>query len=95
MDVCWTYEIDRAAGCIYCINMITKVFKSGNSLALRLPRELHPQEGEMWIEALGERWVVSPIKPASWPKGFFSRIRLSDPAPFKRPPQGEHRDIRL
>jgi hypothetical protein len=47
------------------------------------------------IETVGDRWIVSPIKPAAWPKGFFSRIRLSDPAPFERPPQGEHRDIRL
>ncbi len=75
--------------------MIAKVFKSGNSLALRLPKELHPEEGEMQIEAVGEQWIVSPVKAAAWPKGFFSRIRLSDPAPLQRPSQGDHRDIRL
>jgi virulence-associated protein VagC len=75
--------------------MIAKVFRSGNSLALRLPKELHPEEGEVEIEAVGDRWIVCPIKPPAWPKGFFSRIRLSDPAPFERPPQGKHRDIRL
>jgi len=77
------------------MHMIAKVFKSGNSLAIRLPRELHPRVGEVEIEAIGDRWIISPVKPASWPKGFFSRIRLADPAPFERPPQGEHRDIRL
>ena len=80
---------------IYCINMIAKVFKSGNSLALRLPRELRPKAGEVRIEAVGDRWIVSPVKPAGWPKGFFARIRLRDPEPFKRPSQGESRDIRL
>jgi antitoxin component of MazEF toxin-antitoxin module len=75
--------------------MIAKVFKSGNSLALRLPRELHPREGEMQIEAVGDRWIVSPVKSATWPKGFFARIRLSEPDLFQRPSQGESRDIRL
>jgi virulence-associated protein VagC len=75
--------------------MIAKVFKSGNSLALRLPKELRPQEGEVRIEAVGDRWIVSPLKPAAWPKGFFARIQLSDPDSFKRPSQGESRDIRL
>ncbi len=75
--------------------MIAKIFKSGNSLALRLPKELHSSVGEVQIEAAGNRWVVTPLKPASWPRGFFSRIRLADPSPFKRPPQGGHREIRL
>ena len=75
--------------------MIAKIFKSGNSLALRLPRELRPEEGEVQIEVVGERWIVSPIKPVTWPKGFFSRIRLTNPTPLERPPQGDHREIRL
>ncbi len=79
---------------IYSINMITKVFKSGNSLAVRIPRELGPKEGEVTIERVGERWIVEPIKPARWPDGFFRRIRIDDPA-FIRPPQGEHRSVEL
>lgn len=75
--------------------MIAKVFKSGNSLALRLPKELNPKEGEVEIEAVGDRWVVSPVKPVDWPDGFFSRIRLSDRAPFERSSQGDHREIQL
>lgn len=75
--------------------MLAKIFKSGNSLALRLPKELRPEEGEVEIEAVGDRWIVSPVKAAGWPKGFFSRIRLTDPMPLVRPPQGKHREIRL
>lgn len=81
--------------CIYSIYMIAKVFKSGNSMALRLPKELHPEEGEVEIEAVGDRWIVTPVKQASWPKHFFSKIQLSDPEPLVRPPQGEHREINL
>jgi virulence-associated protein VagC len=88
-------ELDFSMPCIYGIYMLAKVFKSGNSLALRLPKELHPEEGEVDIEVVGDRWIVSPRKPASWPKDFFKRIRLANPAPFKRPSQGEHREVRL
>ncbi|MFZ4777715.1 MAG: AbrB/MazE/SpoVT family DNA-binding domain-containing protein [Terrimicrobiaceae bacterium] len=75
--------------------MIAKIFKSGNSLALRLPKELGAVVGEVRVEAAGDRWVVTPVKPVSWPRGFFTRIRLDDPSLFKRPPQGKHREIRL
>lgn len=75
--------------------MIAKIFKSGNSLALRLPAELGASVGEVRVEAVGDRWIVTPAKPASWPRDFFNRIRLGDASTFKRPPQGEHRDIRL
>ncbi len=74
--------------------MIAKVFKSGNSLALRLPRELRPVEGVMNIEPRGERWIVTPAKPRKWPTNFFEEIRIEDDA-FCRPEQGEHREFTL
>jgi hypothetical protein len=81
---------------IYSIYMIAKIFKTGNSLALRLPKELGATEGEVVeIDAQGDRWVVRPAKPNAWPRGFFSRIRLSDPSPLKRPSQGAHRKVDL
>lgn len=61
-------------------------------MALRLPKELGAREGEMSIERCGEKWVVEPLKPAAWPKAFFERNRIDDPA-FERPPQGEHRSF--
>ena len=64
--------------------MIAKVFKSGNSYALRLPRELHPVAGKMHIETQGERWIVTPSKAREWPTGFFEDIRMEDAA-FCRP----------
>ena len=83
-------------GRIYGIYMIAKIFKSGNSLALRLPKELGAAEGEeVEIDAQGDRWIVRPAKPTAWPRGFFSRIRLTDRSPLKRPSQGAHREIDL
>ena len=76
--------------------MLAKIFKTGNSLALRLPKELGATEGEVVeIDAQGDRWVVRPAKPNSWPRGFFSRIRLSDPSALKRASQGAHREVDL
>ena len=75
--------------------MIAKIFKSGNSLALRLPKQLGAEVGEVRVEAWGDRWIVSPAKSESWPRSFFTRIRLSEPSPFERPPQGPLREIQL
>ncbi len=74
--------------------MHTKIFKSGNSLALRLPRALGPKEGPVSIVQDGDRWIVEPIRSEVWPENFFERIRVKDPE-FKRPPQGESREIDL
>ena len=74
--------------------MITKIFKSGNSMAMRLPKELNAREGEISITRQGNRWIVEPVKSRKWPKDFFKKIRISDPD-FKRPEQGEHHPIEL
>ena len=74
--------------------MIAKIFKSGNSLALRLPNKLNPKIGSVFIEADGETWVVHPVKPDTWPRGFFQKIRIADPK-FVRPEQGVHRSFEL
>ncbi|NDV61446.1 AbrB/MazE/SpoVT family DNA-binding domain-containing protein [Puniceicoccales bacterium CK1056] len=72
--------------------MRTKVFKSGNSMALRIPRKFGAKEGEVTIERVGNRWLVEPHIPEEWPKDFFRKIRITDPD-FNRPEQGDHRDF--
>lgn len=89
-----TRRIDDSACCIYCIYMIAKVFKSGNSMALRLPRELNPTEGEMSIEPAGHAWLVEPVKKTVWPREFFEQIQITNPD-FKRAPQGKNRPVSL
>ncbi len=40
------------------------------------------------IQRDGDAVILEPIPPATWPEGFFEKIRIDDPA-FKRYPQGE------
>lgn len=42
--------------------MITKVFKSGNSQAVRIPKELQLPEGEVEIIKRGDELVIRPFK---------------------------------
>jgi antitoxin VapB len=67
--------------------MRTRVFKSGNSLAVRIPKELAIVEAadEVEIEQIGNTLVVRPLRHqtlagladvfASFPSGFMSEGR--------------------
>jgi virulence-associated protein VagC len=57
--------------------MKTKVFKSGNSLAVRLPKELELPCGEVSIRRDGRMIVIEALPPSDWPEGFFEHIRIS------------------
>lgn len=45
--------------------MITKVFKSGNSQAVRIPKELSLPEGDVEILKRGDELVIRPVKKQS------------------------------
>jgi virulence-associated protein VagC len=72
--------------------MRTKVFKSGNSMAIRIPRKFGAKEGEVTIEQVGKRWIVEPLVPDEWPKDFFTKVRIENET-FVRPEQGLHRSF--
>lgn len=57
--------------------MKTKVFKSGNSLAIRLPKELELPCGEVSIRREGSALIIEELSPSGWPVGFFEDIRIS------------------
>ncbi|MEO5716784.1 MAG: AbrB/MazE/SpoVT family DNA-binding domain-containing protein [Luteolibacter sp.] len=57
--------------------MKTKVFKSGNSLAVRLPKELELPCGEVSIRRDGRMIVIEALAPSGWPEGFFEDILIS------------------
>jgi len=42
--------------------MITKVFKSGNSQAVRIPKELQIKDDEVEIIKRGEELIIRPLK---------------------------------
>lgn len=68
--------------------MLTRVFKSGNSLAVRIPKELAIVEAsqEVEIERIGNTLVVRPVAQqnlddlvdilASFPKSFMAEGRV-------------------
>lgn len=62
--------------------MRTKVFKSGNSLAVRLPKELELPKGTVSIRREGRSLVIEEISDG-WPEGFFDDVRI-DRADFGR-----------
>ena len=41
--------------------MVTKIFSSGNSQALRIPKEFRTNLKEMEIEQVGNVYVISPV----------------------------------
>jgi antitoxin VapB len=54
-----------------------KVFKSGNSQAVRIPREFHLKGGEVEIQKRGEVLILRP-KRKSWATFFESLGKFSD-----------------
>lgn len=57
--------------------MKTKVFKSGNSLAVRLPKELELPCGPVSIHREGRKIIIEEVTANGWPEGFFESVRIS------------------
>lgn len=81
-------------------NHRAKVFWSGRSQAVRLPREFRFAGTEVRIRREGNAVILEPIEKASWPEGFWERL-ISLPGltdDFTRPeplPESTHRDAVL
>ncbi len=54
-----------------------KIFKSGNSQAVRLPAEFRFDVDEVFIEKDGEKVILSP-RPTSWDAFFASKTRPTE-----------------
>lgn len=57
--------------------MKTEVFKSGNSLAVRLLEELGLSCGTVSIHREGRRIIIEEATENGWPVGLFESIRIS------------------
>ena len=66
---------------------IAKVFYTGRSQAVRIPRDFRFKDQEVSIRREGEAVILEPLRKQTWPSGFWSHIRIGDPA-FSRPDQG-------
>ena len=56
--------------------MKAKVFRSGDSLAVELPRGFELPCGEVTIRREGRRVVIEEAASNAWPEGFFESIRI-------------------
>jgi antitoxin VapB len=65
-----------------------KVFWSGHSQAVRLPREFRfpADTEEVEIHREGDRIILEPVPPEKWPESFW-RAFEGMPEDFERPPQ--------
>ncbi len=66
-----------------------KVFKTGRSQAVRIPKEYRFSCDEVFLERDGERVILTP-KPRSWRDYFATARRFSDDYPERiedAPPQ--------
>ena len=69
-----------------------KVFRSGNSQAVRLPKEFRFPEGteEVAIRRQGTRLILEPVRNEEWPDDFWSAFGEMSPD-FERPRQVSQR----
>jgi antitoxin VapB len=65
----------------------TQIIHTDGTQAVKLPEGFHFEGDTVSIRREGEAVILEPVKPTSWPTGFFDRIRIDDPA-FARPRQG-------
>ena len=65
-----------------------KVFRSGNSQAVRLPKELRfpPETREVAIRRRGSQIILEPLEHKEWPDSFWKAFGEM-PRGFSRPPQ--------
>lgn len=61
----------------------TKIFKSGNSFAVRLPKNYRLEEDEVFISKVGDAILLMPVKKG-WTSMFNSLSKFSDDYLVKR-----------
>jgi virulence-associated protein VagC len=55
-----------------------KLFRTGGSQAVRLPKEFRLEGSEVYILQEGDRIILLPKKKKEWPPKFFQSIRIAD-----------------
>jgi virulence-associated protein VagC len=67
--------------------MVVELVDSDGEQIIRLPPAFRLPGSRVEVRRQGQEVILAPLKPATWPPGFFESIRISDPA-FVRPEQG-------
>lgn len=64
-----------------------KLFTTGGSQGVRLPKEYRFERAEVSIRKEGKAVIIEPKSKRRWPQNFFKQIRVTDRR-FRRPEQG-------
>ena len=67
---------------------IAKIVETSEGQCIQLPAGFRIDARTVAIRRDGDAVILEAIKPATWPEGFFEKIRIDDPA-FERPDQGK------
>jgi virulence-associated protein VagC len=67
--------------------IVAQIVETSQGQTVRLPDEFRFGTRVVSIRRVGDAIVRDPVKPATWPEGFFESIRIDDPA-FTRLEQG-------
>lgn len=72
---------------------VAKIFWSGNSQAVRLPREFRfpPETQEVEIRREGDQIILEQVRPDEWPADFWLAFD-GMPEDFERSPQTIQRE---
>jgi virulence-associated protein VagC len=75
---------------------LAKVFWTGRSQAVRLPKEFRFVGDTVLIRRVGNMVVLEEERDKNgWPKGFFEWLRANAIPDFEIPPDGPPRDVDL
>lgn len=66
---------------------IAQIVETDKGQSILLPEEFRFHAPSVSIRRAGNAIILEPVKPTTWPEGFFEKIRIDDPA-FVRPDQG-------
>jgi len=51
-----------------------KLIWNGSHQAVRFPRGYHVEGREVEVRRVGEATILTPARPARWPRGYFTRL---------------------
>ena len=64
---------------------VAEIVRADGAQLVKLPEGFQLEGDIVSIRRQGKAIVLEPVKPATWPPGFFEQIHIDGPA-FARPP---------
>ncbi|MGP1450595.1 MAG: antitoxin [Wolinella sp.] len=70
---------------------VAKIFKNGQSQAVRIPKEFRFDTSEVYIDKQGDKVILTPKQSNDWTRFFETLETLrKDGSPIERANQGEY-----